>query len=453
VSGSLASGSAVTVVSGATLSGTGTVAGTVGINGILAPGASVESLDTGTETWNEGGSYTWEINNATGTAGGGGTGDGWDFVNITGDLSIQASSTLPFTINVVSLSGTAPGSTANFNCQTSYRWHIATVSGSVQNFSASKFSVNASQFQNFTGGGTFTVQQVGQSVDLVFTPRACVSGDITAGWNTEGGTINITIQNAYGLGSVVGLRFVNCTMTAKAYASGDTLLEDLGTLTQDNSKTLPVGTVKVVAVGTRTTAGLRASCNARAYDLCNAYSGTIDPVTTWLAITGNEQTIQVFTNIPSAERYVSLRNGTPGLNQLAILVNGQRHILSPLSDGESRSLDIGGSMSPGDENVVVLVGEGPVGASSIITIADAPTGEPMAFSAPSTLRLEARMTNRGLQLSWPEAGAGYVLQSRPIAAPQSTWSNWPAAPEWNNGRFSLTVPTDATERFFRLCKP
>ncbi|HEX7260543.1 MAG TPA: autotransporter-associated beta strand repeat-containing protein, partial [Luteolibacter sp.] len=52
VNGSTAAGSAVSVAAGSTLGGIGTINGAVNVTGVLAPGASVESLKTGSVTMN-----------------------------------------------------------------------------------------------------------------------------------------------------------------------------------------------------------------------------------------------------------------------------------------------------------------------------------------------------------------------------------------------------------------
>jgi autotransporter-associated beta strand protein len=65
VNGSLASGSAVTVTSGGTLGGTGTVSGTVAAKsgGIVGPGNSPGVLTTGAASFESGSIFSWELNN------------------------------------------------------------------------------------------------------------------------------------------------------------------------------------------------------------------------------------------------------------------------------------------------------------------------------------------------------------------------------------------------------
>ncbi len=457
LNGSLASASPISVDSGATLAGIGTAGNnpnatdTLTINGTVAPGNSVGTLNiNGAVRWNAGGVYEWEINDANSTAG-----TGWDWMNINGALKINATTESRYTIKIISLAGAASGPAADFDCRTACAWHIATVSGAINGFDASKFTIDSSQFQNFTGGGTFSVALSSdtKSVDVVFTPHVCAAGDFNPvpSWNTDGGTINITIQNNYGLATVMGLRFVNCTMAGTAYGAENVVLQTYSPMTQDTPYLLPIGTIKVVVVGTRVNSNLRASCNARASDLCRTFSATIDPVSTLLEIGGSGETLQTFTDIPSAERYISVQNGASGLRKLSILVNGHPYVLESLGDGESKTLDVSAAMNPGEGNTVVLVGEGAEGSSAMITIGDAPAGEPLTNSESIALRTER--SDSGLRLSWAAAGSGYVLQSRSGLESLDAWVDWPEPPVWVDGRFVVTVPLGSTAEFFRLHKP
>jgi hypothetical protein len=279
----------------------------------------------------------------------------------------------------------------------------------------------------------------------------CSAGDFSKSWGITNENIHIVIEDSYGLGSVTGLRYVNCTMTETAYGTGDKILETGVSLTQDSTHSLPTGTVKVLCVATKDNPSLGGSCNARAFTLCGDISGTIDPVTVLLQIANSGEMLQTITGILAAERFVSLHNGTPGLNQLTLVVNGHPFILDPLIDGVSKSLDVGAAMHPGNDNTVVLAGKGPAGASAVITIADAAMGDPELAAELTTLQIANSAGT--VQLSWPDLGVGYVLQSRSSLSPADPWVNWPGPPEFINGRLTLTVPAGGAARFFRLYKP
>ena len=174
---SLATG-AMTVASGATLAGTGTVGGatTIQSGATLSPGASPGTLAfTGGVNFNSGGNYNWQMLSATGTAG---SVSSWDLVTVGGTLAINATSVDPFRINLWTLLSTGPdvsGSAANFNSSQGYTWKIASATGGISGFAADKFAIRTSAtngtggFANSLGGGTFSIAQSGNDLNLVFS--------------------------------------------------------------------------------------------------------------------------------------------------------------------------------------------------------------------------------------------------------------------------------------------
>ncbi|MFZ4636304.1 MAG: autotransporter-associated beta strand repeat-containing protein, partial [Pirellulales bacterium] len=164
-----------------TLAGDGTVLGAITIGGTakVSPGISVGTLTTtGSVTLGPLGNYNWQIANAAGTAGG----TGWDLLTTSGVLDVQATVAEPFAINLWSLSGTNPsvdGNATNFNPGQSYTWRIATAAGGISNFAAEKFSIvtgsttlGTGGFTNSLSGGTFSLAQSGNDLNLVFTSTA-----------------------------------------------------------------------------------------------------------------------------------------------------------------------------------------------------------------------------------------------------------------------------------------
>jgi autotransporter-associated beta strand protein len=174
VNGSLVQASAVTVNPDGLLAGTGRVNGTVALSGRLSPGAvaldgvaSIGTLTTGAQTWNAGSGYVWQINNATGTAG-----TAWDRVLVAGALQIGATSAAPFTLQVIGLDAAGgAGVLQNFSNTSSYSWSLLTAD-SFTGFNSGAFVVDAAVFaaNNPLGGGSFSITQAGNSLDLVFTP-------------------------------------------------------------------------------------------------------------------------------------------------------------------------------------------------------------------------------------------------------------------------------------------
>jgi hypothetical protein len=159
VSGSLASGSAVTVAPAGILAGTGTVGGSVVLNGSIAPGPGIATLSTGAETWNGGGTYVCKIS-STNSAGA-------DRLSITGALTVAATPPSPFIIRPVSLTpGNTPGPLSGFNKFNNYTWSIATPSGGLLSFATNDFLVDVSSFANDFSGGRFAVAVSGNSLLL-----------------------------------------------------------------------------------------------------------------------------------------------------------------------------------------------------------------------------------------------------------------------------------------------
>jgi hypothetical protein len=81
------SGSAL-VASGATLGGTGSIAGDVTVNGTYSPGASIETMDTGALAFGSGSTFNYELNSNLALA------VAADLANAAGSLTIDPSTVL-----------------------------------------------------------------------------------------------------------------------------------------------------------------------------------------------------------------------------------------------------------------------------------------------------------------------------------------------------------------------
>jgi len=122
----------------------------IGSGQAISPGNSPGTAATGDQTWAGSGSYVWEINNATGTAG---TDPGWDLLTGTGALTLTATSGNKFNINVTSLTlGNVAGDATNFSSVSSYEWMIADFSSAITTFDASAFNIDPSAFSNAATG-------------------------------------------------------------------------------------------------------------------------------------------------------------------------------------------------------------------------------------------------------------------------------------------------------------
>jgi hypothetical protein len=149
---------------GAGIRGSGLNIGASQLFSRISPGNSPGTATTdATMTWSDGGSYLWEINSLTGTAG---ADPGWDLIAITGDLNTGGLSAGGFTLEIDSLNALT-----GWDNSVNQSWTIATVTGTINGFSNSNFNFDYSAFadQNALGGGSFSLQTSGANLNLVFT--------------------------------------------------------------------------------------------------------------------------------------------------------------------------------------------------------------------------------------------------------------------------------------------
>jgi autotransporter-associated beta strand protein len=176
VNGSIAD-SATTVLSGGTLSGTGTVGElTIENGGTVSPGfEGPGALNiNGNVSLLGGGNYNWQVLDAVGSPGA-----QWDLLSVSGFLDLSSLTVgSEFNINLWSLQSAGPevgGLAANFDNTQNYTWTILSASNGINGFSADKFNINLGPtngtggFINSLGGGTFTLVQNGNDLNLVFT--------------------------------------------------------------------------------------------------------------------------------------------------------------------------------------------------------------------------------------------------------------------------------------------
>lgn len=189
VNGYLAGGGAVTVTNAGTLAGTGRLQGSLSVqkDGTLSPAghAKIGTLTAGSAVWSGGGKYSFEIGDAVGTPG-----IGYDSLVISNTLAVQAVSTAPFIIMLVSLSNGVSGQTQHFNCASNSLWTIAVAGGGILPAADNTFIINTNLFLNPTDGGTFLITQTRNALQLAFVPT--------------GGVTQITVETAPdGSGTVV----------------------------------------------------------------------------------------------------------------------------------------------------------------------------------------------------------------------------------------------------------
>jgi len=153
---------------GQTLEGYGQVAGdiSIGAGASIAGGTSgrIGTLTgSGTLLLQSGGTNREYIQNALT-----GAGVGNSSLAVGQNIGVLASGAKPFTIKLISLSGTGEaGLVSNFDRTMTYSWTVA--SGAVTNFDASAFVVDTSAFAN-RAGGTFWVSNTGTALLLNYQP-------------------------------------------------------------------------------------------------------------------------------------------------------------------------------------------------------------------------------------------------------------------------------------------
>jgi autotransporter-associated beta strand protein len=188
-----------------TLKGTGAGNGssvTINSGGTIAPGASPGTMNTGSQTWNAGGTYQWEINNWTGSAS-----TNYDFLNVTGAISGNATAgTYPanqFRIDITGLTaGNTAGAVPNFDPTTPRNFVIAHTSAGI-GLPASAFFADPTNFANnnpLNGRFTTSIVNSGNDLQVSFTPpiisltapapSAGFGNKITNGSGADQGTFN-----------------------------------------------------------------------------------------------------------------------------------------------------------------------------------------------------------------------------------------------------------------------
>ena len=137
---------------------------TIGSGGVISPGNSPGTATTGAQTWNDGGSYLWEINDMAGTKG---DDSGWDWLDIQGTLDINATFDILITsLDLSNNSGLADGFdyTGLSYLDPYASFTIATATGGVSGFDVSDFNLDDSAFINPKVG--WSIDNIGNDIVL-----------------------------------------------------------------------------------------------------------------------------------------------------------------------------------------------------------------------------------------------------------------------------------------------
>jgi hypothetical protein len=164
--------SLVNINYGSLAKGAGNYAGGYNITtgGNFLPGNSPGTVQSGNATWQAGGQYTFQLDNAAGTAG-----TSWGLNQVNGKLTLSAGSTPAslFTLAIQSLkSDDTPGNAANFDPTQSYSWTFVTTTQGIVGFDPSAFSLDTTGFTNPLDGGSFSLLETGNgdNLSLLFVP-------------------------------------------------------------------------------------------------------------------------------------------------------------------------------------------------------------------------------------------------------------------------------------------
>jgi len=127
----------------------------------------------------------------------GGPGTGYSQTNYSGVMSVLATSTNPFTIDLTSFNGGSPGPAANFDSTSNYTWTIATTTRGVIGFETNKIIVDTSAFTNDLAGGYFTVvlSEDSNSVNLIYVGNHPPVANPVALGRAWGTSLKISISN------------------------------------------------------------------------------------------------------------------------------------------------------------------------------------------------------------------------------------------------------------------
>lgn len=146
----------------------GAVALTIGTGVTLSPGNSPGTFNSaGTTTYASGGTYLWEINSVSGTAG---ADPGWDLA-LANAINLTATSGSKFNLDIAGLNlSNVSGAVNGWDPNGTYSWIIASATTAVTGFDADAWDIDYSAFSNNNSVlGTFSVSQSGNDILLNYS--------------------------------------------------------------------------------------------------------------------------------------------------------------------------------------------------------------------------------------------------------------------------------------------
>jgi hypothetical protein len=191
-----------------------------------------------------------------------------------------------------------------------------------------------------TAGATITVNN---SIVRDSTPPACALTQTIAGPPTQ---IKVTVSDSSsGLKSIVVTKANNTSVTVPPFSVGTTSA--------------------IVVTGTKVNQSLNSEMALQVTDVAGNVTNC-DPV----IVNALGTTKSVSMNVPTAEHFVTVYNGNPGISTVTMKVNGKQFVMTNLKAGETRNLDISAALLPGDQNTITLTAAGSAKGSAIVQIWD-----------------------------------------------------------------------------------
>ncbi|MSU60792.1 MAG: LEPR-XLL domain-containing protein [Pedosphaera sp.] len=149
------------------------------------PAKTVLSVD---EAWSGTEKFVWDISDAEGVEG---SSTGWDLLEITGKLTINATAASKYLVDIHTVTlGGAPLGAANFDNTKSYSWRLVHTTQGIEGFDRDGFDLDAGDFWGSVGTGVFLIDLSANGRDLFlrFVPNvpSVVILDEPAVWVEQG---------------------------------------------------------------------------------------------------------------------------------------------------------------------------------------------------------------------------------------------------------------------------
>jgi hypothetical protein len=215
------------------------------------------------------------------------------------------------------------------------------------------------------GGADGFLVKIGPSADA--TPPAC--GSPTTGTDAQGHkTLSVKVRDTGNGIAGQGMKTVEVTKLTNATIA----LSPSPSSTSGSARTYtPPTTAAVTVTATKIDEALSSQLALKLTDASGNVTNC-DPVSLSVGRNTGKPDTMMLTGISHAESTLTVVNATPGLTQLDVVVNGQGFKLTPLRDGETRTLDVSSAMKPGTANTIALSARGKPGGGADVLVSDAP---------------------------------------------------------------------------------